>query len=218
MKNLERVRKFNKMSRRELSDLSGFPASTIVVYENGRLKPSHKYLEFCSLYFGYTYESLCDYEIEKELEPFKNKAFRVLEIYRIIQKMSYCQIYSKLFLSFLGFIPDINENKAKVKEVLSSTDENSLKNLIIKNLNVRSSSFEYFGFEKEPNAELDEAKELITPEIYANFVKAQNLGNEAKILANKGGGLDAEIFEALQGVNDNVKKSILALLNQLKSV
>lgn len=217
IRNLEQVRKFKRMSRRKLSDLSGFPASTIVVYENGRIKPSHKYLEFCSLYFGYSYESLYDYETEKALEPFKNKAFRVLEIYRIIQKMSYCQIYSKLFLSFLGSIPDMNENKARVKEVLSSTDENSLKNLIIKNLNVRSSSFEYFGFEKEPNAELDEAKELITPEIYANFVKAQNLGNEAKILANKGGSLDAEIFEALQSVNDNVKKSILALLNQLKS-
>ncbi|WP_086232288.1 helix-turn-helix domain-containing protein [Campylobacter devanensis] len=96
--NLLRLRIFKKMSRKELSDLSGFPVSTIVVYENGKQKPSHKYLEFYLLYFGYTYECLYDYEIEKALEPFKNKAFRVLEIYRIIHKMNYHQLYSKLSL------------------------------------------------------------------------------------------------------------------------
>ena len=213
--NIERIRKLKKMSRKKLSDLSGFHAITIFVYESGKQKPSHKYLEFCSLYFGYTYDSLCDYETEKELEPFKNKAFRVLEIYRIIYKMSYRELYNMLLLGIFGSTYGGKTDK----EALSYVDENTLKNIIIDNINMRikSISFEYFGFEKTPNGRFDETKELITPDIYANFVKAQNLGNKAKILANKGGGLDAEILEALQGVNDDVKKVILALLNQLKS-
>lgn len=193
--NLLRLRIFKKMSHKELSDLSGFPVITIVVYENGKQKPSHKYLEFCLLYFGYTYECLYDYEIEKALEPFKNKAFRVLEIYRIIHKMNYHQLYSKLSLDnkpiFYSYnSPVLNKDK---KEELSSMNENELKNLITKHLNVRENSFEHFGFEKETNVKIDERKELITPDIYANFVKAQNLGNKAKIIANKGGSLDAEI-------------------------
>lgn len=223
MINLLRLRIFKKMSRKELSDLSGFPASTVVIYENGKQKPSHKYLEFCSLYFGYTYECLYDYEIEKALEPFKNKAFRVLEIYRIIHKMNYHQLYSKLSLDNKSILysynsPVLNKDKKEeqIKEELSSMNENELKNLITKHLNVREDSFERFGFEKETNVKIDETKELITPDIYANFVKAQNLGNKAKIIANKGSGLDAEILEALQGVNDDVKKVILTLLNLLK--
>lgn len=95
-------------------------------------------------------------------------------------------------------------------------NENELKNLITKHLNVREDSFERFGFEKETSVKIDETKELITPDIYANFVKAQNLGNKAKIIANKGNGLDAEILEALQGVNDDIKKVILTLLKLLK--
>ena len=215
IRNLERVRKFNKMSRRKLSDLSGFPASTIVVYENGRIKPSHKYLEFCSLYFGYSYESLCDYETEKELEPFKNKAFRVLEIYRIMHKMSYRELYNMLLLPIFG-----STHLGKTdKEALSCANEDALKNIIINNIDIgiKSISFEYFGFGETPKGIFDEKKELITPKIYANFVKTEDVGNEAKELANKGAGLDAEILEALQGVNDDAKKSILALLNQLKS-
>ncbi len=223
MINLLRLRIFKKMSRKELSDLSGFPVSTIVVYENGKQKPSHKYLEFCLLYFGYTYECLYDYEIEKALEPFKNKAFRVLEIYRIIHKMNYHQLYSKLSLDNKSILysynsPVLNKDKKEeqIKEELSSMNENELKNLITKHLNAREDSFERFGFEKETNVKIDETKELITPDIYANFVKAQNLGNKAKIIANKGSGLDAEILEALQGVNDDVKKVILTLLKLLK--
>lgn len=116
MINLLRLRIFKKMSRKELSDLSGFPASTIVIYENGKQKPSHKYLEFYSLYFGYTYEYLYDYETEKALEPFKNKAFRVLEIYRIIHKMNYHQLYSKLSLDNKSILysynsPVLNKDK-----------------------------------------------------------------------------------------------------------
>ncbi|MCI7548958.1 MAG: helix-turn-helix domain-containing protein [Campylobacter sp.] len=223
--NIELLRSRNpkKTTRRELSDLSGFPTSTIVVYENGKQKPSHKYLEFCSLYFGYTYECLYDYETEKALEPFKNKAFRVLEIYRIIHKINYHQLYSKLsldnkpiFYSYNSPVLNKDKKEEQIKEELSSMNENELKNLIIKHLNVREDSFEHFGFEKEPNVKIDETKELITPDIYANFVKAQNLGNKAKILANKGGGLDVEILEALQGVNDDIKKVILTLLNLLK--
>ena len=223
--NIELLRSRNpkKTTRGELSDLSGFPTSTIVVYENGKQKPSHKYLEFCSLYFGYTYECLYDYETEKALEPFKNKAFRILEIYRIIHKMNYHQLYSKLsldnkpiFYSYNSPVLNKDKKEEQIKEELSSMNENELKNLIIKHLNVREDSFEHFGFEKEPNVKIDETKELITPDIYANFVKAQNLGNKAKILVNKGGGLDAEILEALQGVNDDIKKVILTLLNLLK--
>lgn len=223
MINLLRLRIFKKMSRKELSDLSGFPASTIVIYENGKQKPSHKYLEFYSLYFGYTYEYLYDYETEKALEPFKNKAFRVLEIYRIIHKMNYHQLYSKLSLDNKSILysynsPVLNKDKKEeqIKEELSSMNENELKNLITKHLNVREDSFERFGFEKETSVKIDETKELITPDIYANFVKAQNLGNKAKIIANKGNGLDAEILEALQGVNDDIKKVILTLLKLLK--
>ncbi|WP_086243173.1 helix-turn-helix domain-containing protein [Campylobacter devanensis] len=223
MINLLRLRIFKKMSRKELSDLSGFPASTIVIYENGKQKPSHKYLEFYSLYFGYTYEYLYDYETEKALEPFKNKAFRVLEIYRIIHKMNYHQLYSKLSLDNKSILysynsPVLNKDKKEeqIKEELSSMNENELKNLITKHLNAREDSFERFGFEKETSVKIDETKELITPDIYANFVKAQNLGNKAKIIANKGNGLDAEILEALQGVNDDIKKVILTLLKLLK--
>lgn len=173
MINLLRLIIFKKMSRKELSDLSGFPASTIVIYENCKQKPSHKYLEFCSLYFGYTYECLYDYETEKALEPFKNKAFRVLEIYRIIHKMNYHQLYSNLSLDNKSILysynsPVLNKDKKEeqIKEELSSMNENELKNLITKHLNVRKDSFEHFGFEKETNVKIDETKELITPDIY----------------------------------------------------
>ncbi|MCZ6133635.1 helix-turn-helix transcriptional regulator [Campylobacter ureolyticus] len=55
---LEKIRKNAKLSRRALSDISGFNERTILSYERAERLPSDRYLEFVSLYFGYTKESI----------------------------------------------------------------------------------------------------------------------------------------------------------------
>lgn len=51
---LEEIRKEHKLSRKGLEEISGFKARTIESYEKGQNQPSREYIEFISLYFGYT--------------------------------------------------------------------------------------------------------------------------------------------------------------------
>jgi transcriptional regulator with XRE-family HTH domain len=46
------IRKNSNLSRKKLSDLSGFKEPTIVGYEKGLRKPSDEYIRFISLYFN----------------------------------------------------------------------------------------------------------------------------------------------------------------------
>ena len=62
---LEKIRKERKISRRELHDISGFKEPTIVSYEKGINQPSNEYLDFISLYFGYTKDSILDNKTPK---------------------------------------------------------------------------------------------------------------------------------------------------------
>lgn len=55
---LEKIRKNAKLSRRALSNISGFNERTILSYEKAENPASDRYLEFVSLYFGYTKESI----------------------------------------------------------------------------------------------------------------------------------------------------------------
>ena len=52
-KTIEKIRKDNKLSRRELAELSGFKERTILSYERGENQISSEYLKFICLYFGF---------------------------------------------------------------------------------------------------------------------------------------------------------------------
>lgn len=65
---LEEIRKENKLSRKDIENISGFKVRTVESYERGDRMPSKEYIEFISLYFGYKKEYIEGKEVtQKEL-------------------------------------------------------------------------------------------------------------------------------------------------------
>lgn len=63
-KKLEFIRKSEKLTRRALSELSGFNERTILSYERAERTPSDDYITFISAYFGYDKNSILDNNME----------------------------------------------------------------------------------------------------------------------------------------------------------
>ncbi|WP_170018789.1 helix-turn-helix transcriptional regulator [Campylobacter sp. RM16190] len=77
---LEQIRRKNKITRKGLENISGFKERTIGSYERAENFPSDEYLDFISLYFGYTK----DYIIKDTYEYELNKFVRVVLMYQSI--------------------------------------------------------------------------------------------------------------------------------------
>ncbi len=143
---LEEIRKENKLSRKAMEELSGFKASTIESYERGVRKPSDKYIEFISLYFGYTENyikglidnanELIEEHIRENEDIFGYSKDENFDIYRIISNVSYYDYFNqidvtleetiriiKMYQSIYNFT---NEEMAKILNLTIKEYENTI--------------------------------------------------------------------------------------------
>jgi transcriptional regulator with XRE-family HTH domain len=104
---LMKIRKSHKLSRKALSNLSGFKEPTIVGYENGKRKPSEEYIRFIGLYFNVSEDFIKGVNSEnEEYTPLK----RTLLMYQGIYNYSDKEMGSLLnFMSDEKFYKDFIE-------------------------------------------------------------------------------------------------------------
>ena len=99
---LAQMRKDAKLSRRELAEISGFNKRTILAFETGERQPNFKYLQFCSLYFGYEPESIQDNA--KELEKMSENE-QTLGIYKEIENCDFNGILENCDINTNDYTP-----------------------------------------------------------------------------------------------------------------
>ena len=182
------IRKDNKLSRKKLSDLSGFKEPTIVSYEKGLRRVSDKYITFISLYFNVS-EDFIRGNIEMKLvyDPLK----RVLLMYK--------DIYN---FNDDGMIEIFHDKNLDYVEILKSFYYKSSLNIIEKLeiseiLNIKPSSFGWNKSSNEYNKwnmffnSKDEHKQfmklvliqeekgiLLDENYYADMIKKRNLAKD----------------------------------------
>lgn len=105
------IRKKHKISRKGLEALSGFKERTIASYERGERIPSKEYLQFLSLYFNITLNSI----IECNPDRFMTQVELTLERFKYIYDLKDNDIYAAIGLKEEEYIKlkgssRINEN------------------------------------------------------------------------------------------------------------
>ena len=205
------IRKNSKLSRRKLSDLSGFKEPTIVGYEKGLRKPSEEYIRFISLYFNVLEEYIKGLNEQKEeYTPLK----RVFLMYQDIYSYSDSEM-----ANLLDF-----KNNTEMYQKLLKEDVYNVKN---RGICVILESLEYLNIKpscvgltlpsiepKEPNLERLE-KKLDKNAIDEHLKQNQEYFEERKalfdkrivILEKKGINLNVEYYA------ENIKRRNLAKKN-----
>ena len=123
------VRKNNKLSRKKLSDLSGFKEPTIVSYEKGLRKVSKEYIKFISLYFNVSEEYINGATNKnEEYTPLKRTFLMYQDIYNYTNKE-------------MGNLLDFKSNEKFYKEFL----EEDVLNLKNRRINLLIESLEYLN-------------------------------------------------------------------------
>jgi len=105
-KMLMQTRKKHKLSRKKMSELSGFNERTIVTYEDGSRKVSNKYITFISLYFNVSEEYINGVTNKnEEYTPLKRTFLMYQDIYNCTDKE-------------MGNLLDFKSNEKFYKEIL----------------------------------------------------------------------------------------------------
>lgn len=198
---LEKIRKNAKLSRRALSDISGFNERTILSYERAERLPNDRYLEFVSLYFGYTKESILNDKSDLiKLDKFVNCLLmyqsifnyddnKMAELLELQNKDDYKQRYIKSDIG--NFLYDCVEIAIKLKIKLSCLTPHKYdisKFLKIftnetykKDFNSHKSGLDdFYGIVEEGidlNDKLNKLEKTgleITPSYYASIIKKRN--------------------------------------------
>lgn len=198
------IRKKYKLTRKELEAISGFKERNISAYERGEVNPSIDYINFISLYFGYTKESILS--DSSELAPL-DKAVRILLMYQSIfnyddEKMADllgllggCDKETAIGVLYSNYLNENNALSIKVPAVtlriaknlnikFSLLSDYSLADLAdsyadsVKRRHISHKAF-YELIERDFKVK-DEIKELenngldITPDYYASIIKKRN--------------------------------------------
>ena len=117
---LAKMRKDAKLSRRELADISGFNERTILAFETDERQPSFKYLQFCSLYFGYEPESIQDNA--KELEKMSENE-QVLGIYKEIENCDFNGILENCDINTNDYTPSKYAEFVKLQSIMGKLEK-----------------------------------------------------------------------------------------------
>lgn len=174
------IRKKHKLTRKGLENISGFKVSRIESYERGNRVPSNDYIEFISLYFGYSMDFIND-----KTKTILNDFIRVINMFQSIYN------YDNEYMSKLLNIT----KKEYEKKYYYLTKENLVnKNLddiflIIEKLNIKPSCVNLILRELETKKihfkkdienlekrflKLENLGINITPEYYAQIIKERN--------------------------------------------
>jgi len=179
---LMEIRKENKLTRKALSELSGFKEITIASYEKNLRRPSKEYIRFMSLYFHVHEDYINGLSINDVLI---NTYYRVFEMYKEI----YPQNASKVDEVFKKYDVDYS-NIGLFILCENSTCINYLIK-IIHELNISFLSFSWLCENLENKIAQNEIKNipdgaiLINKEFYLSVIKKRNEPNIFIPLENK---------------------------------
>lgn len=182
------IRKDSKLSRKKLSDLSGFKEPTIVSYEKGLRRVSDKYITFISLYFNVS-EDFIKGNIEMKLiyDPVK----RVLLMYKDIYNFNDDGMIEIFHDKNLDYVETLRSfyykssltviEKLEVSEILnikpSSFGWNKMSDIYIKWNMFFDSKEEHNQFMKLVLIQ-EEKGILLDSDYYADMIKKRNLAKD----------------------------------------
>jgi len=232
------IRKKHKLSRKGLESVSGFKERTIGSYERGESRVSEEYIEFMSLYFGYTedyihdvsssllddgirtilmYKSIYNYDNEKMSELL---GFDLTDYVDFVKKnnLSRDNIHFILHLAIKLNINFYNLGK-KLPHQVQKLKKGIFNNYLNSNMAKYFSEYENINdFENRLNENLSSGLE-ITPEYYANIIKKRNQPKENYTPISEANELPdkyKEIIELLPFAPDSFIDTLIEKLKTLK--
>ncbi|CAA6802551.1 MAG: Unknown protein [uncultured Sulfurovum sp.] len=190
------IRKNSKLSRKKLSDLSGFKEPTIVSYEKGLRKISDKYIQFISLYFNVSEDYIRGYKSEnEEYTPLKRTILMYQDIYSYTDKEmgSLMDFMSdgKFYKEFLEIdVADIK--KRNISLIIESIESLNIKpscvGLTLPTIEPIERKMERLGanlsddaikeYVKQNKEHFEERKEMLDKRVFIMEEKGINLNNE----------------------------------------
>lgn len=242
---LEEIRRENKLSRKDIEEISGFNHLTIGGYERGNRTPSKEYIEFISLYFGYKKE----YIEGKSEDKFLDYVIRVLYMYQkifnyddkkmseklVIEENKYKDFYEfnfekiedfkrldfifdfafKCNIKLISFFPELLK-----KDILEESNRTLAKDINFEN--TAKKSFYYQKIGAEMLIEFIETNNIsgieIHPRLYAEYIKLRNTPLEITPDTQKKSIPDKykEILELLPYASDSFIQNLKNKLLELK--
>lgn len=223
------IRKKHKLSRKGLENLSGFKERTIIAYERGEREVSKEYIEFMSLYFGYTE----DYVRGKGIFLLSD-FLQIVNIYQSIYDYDDEKMSKLLNISINEYQESFNfTSKAKYDHIYCNNRTNEVF-IILEKLNIKPSSMKLFLYNIQKNEIHRDSKILnlddrynklelnginITPEYYANIIKKRNEPKENYTPISEVNKLPEkykEIIELLPFAPDSFIDTLIEKLKTLK--
>jgi len=225
------IRKDSKLSRKKLSNLSGFKERTILSYERGENKPSNKYIRFVSLYFNISEDFIVG-NIEMKLVI--NSVKRVILMYQDIYNFTDSDLKDLFYENNLNYVKIIDSfyygERLHISEELK----------IAEKLNIKPSSFGWdktsdiykkwnmFFNSKEEHKQFiklvliqEEKGILLDNNYYADMIKKRNLAKdnyvpmqEPQILEEK----YKKICDLLPYASDKFLEDIHSKLKSMKDI
>lgn len=236
-KKLEKIRVDNKLSRRQMLELSGFKERTIISYEKGINPPSSEYIDFISLYFGYTKDSILNNNSDKLVKM--DKMVNTLLMYQSIfnytdEKMAELLAISKdNFLSIIELKTMLNPSKIlKIAYALNIYPANLLQFETLEYMD--NLFYDYFANKNRSDENKKKINEYlgiptslqlddfihITPEYYASIIKKRNTPEKITPLNTLSDipPKHQELLELLKFAPDSFTDEIIKKLKEIKKL
>jgi transcriptional regulator with XRE-family HTH domain len=178
------IRKQHKLSRKGIENLTGFKERTIGSYERGEREVSKEYIEFLSLFFGYTVEY-----IRGTGAKLLDKFIQTIKIYQSIYNYSNDKMAKLLNISIEDYENTFNLNDDNYLRDYYIDRKTNFVLEVLEKLNIKPSSIKLSLYKmKKRNFYIDKKIENleeryntlelkgieITPEYYASVIKKRN--------------------------------------------
>lgn len=223
-KKLEQIRRERKLTRKDLENISGFKERTIGSYERGENYPSKEYLDFISLYFGYTKDSILDEKSDiAKLDNFTNTILMYKSIYNETDEkmailLSYAYDDIKKYYDNIENIYNVFKNNLDISQLIKICETLHITfDCLVKDLSIFT---HITPKEKEKIKELNTIGLNITPEYYASIIKKRNTPEKITPLNTLSDipPKHQELLELLKFAPDSFADEIIKKLKEIKKL
>ncbi len=227
---LEDIRKKHKLTRKCLEFISGFKERTIGSYERGEREVSKEYIEFISLYFGYTE----DY-IRGQKGGVIDNVVRIVKMYQSIYNYSDIKMSKILHIDIEDYKTNFNTKFYNSESIGYIEYKSNYTFKVLEKLNIKPSSVDLFLYHIQSKEVFfdNKIKNLknrynaletkgieISPSYYASIIKQRNNpqtvtpNTQKETIPNK----YKEILELLPYAPDSFIKTLKEKLETMKKV
>lgn len=226
------IRKQHKLSRKGIEHLSGFKERTIASYERGEREPSKEYLEFISLYFGYSTGYL-----EGSTQGMIGRVCQTFSIYERIYDYDDIKMADLLDMEALEYT-DLKNEIVRARQALHSCKLSYNIFIIAEKLNIKPSCFGFYPRQQstlvticdeeytvsnyqERYKKLEKSGVTIDANEYAKVIKKRNEPQKSYTPLTDTNELPEkykEIVELLPFAPDNFIDTLIEKLKTLKEV